>query len=304
MLQPIGEGVYVSQNGPELKNIFGTDLDWTLIRPIRGRFPKDENDWAWLPNRVSTLKSYQDAGYLIVIFSNQKASGKKLTMLLNRINNVIDALIKSGILPWVFVATEDNYYRKPQQGMWLILKNSIPIDHALYTGDAAGRSGDFSDSDRKFAETNGIPFYNPEQIFPRNEIMIPDTQTMFIFVGMQGSGKSTFYNQYLAPRNWIHVNQDILKTQPKVLKAIETALKDGYSVAVDATNPSSEKRQMYLDLALKYKVPAMIIYFVRNGYEWNKLREKPVPDIGYNMYFKNLKEPSYDLDGVPVVEYY
>lgn len=303
MLQSIGHGVYVLQYGSVSKNIFGTDLDWTIIRPVRGRFPKDEYDWTWLPNRISTLKAYQEAGYLIVIFSNQKGSGKRLRMSLNRVQNVVDSLVKEGIHPWVFVATEDNEYRKPNPGMWLILKNSISIDQAMYTGDAGGRPGDFSDSDRKFAEKCGIPFYAPEEIFPQNEILIPETQTMFIFVGMQGAGKSTFFERYLAPHHWVHVNQDSLKTQPKMLKAIETALKNKQSVAIDATNPNPDKRKMYLELASKYEVPAMIIYFVGNGYEWNKLREVPVPDIGYNMYFKHLIEPSLEMDGVPVVEY-
>lgn len=303
MLQPIGSGVYISQTGPKSKLIFGTDLDWTLIRPVRGRFPKDGDDWAWLPNRISTLRAYQEAGYLIVIFSNQKGTGKRLTTALDRVNNVINALIKEGINPWVFVATEDNNYRKPAPGMWLLLKETTPIEQAIYVGDAGGRPGDFSDSDRRFAENSGIPYYVPEDIFPRNEIVIPETQTMFIFVGMQGSGKSSFFNEYLAPHNWVHINQDQLKTQPKVLKAIETALAQGHSVAVDATNPDPNKRHRYLELASKYKVPAMIIYFVRNGYEWNKLRAHPVPDIGYNIYFKNLVEPSYEVDGVPVVEY-
>jgi bifunctional polynucleotide phosphatase/kinase len=304
MLQSIGHGVYSFQSNRTSPNIFATDLDWTLIRPVRGRFPKDASDWAWLPNRISTLKAYQEAGYLIVIFSNQGVKGKKLTMALDRINNVIDDLNRNGIHPWVFVATQDNEYRKPNPGMWSLLTNSISVEQALYTGDAGGRPGDFSDSDRKFAENTGLSFYVPEEIFPRNEIMIPDTQTMFIFVGMQGSGKSTFFDTYLAPRHWVHVNQDILKTQPKVLQAIETALKQGQSVAVDATTPTPDKRRNYLELAVKYQVPVMIIYFVRNGYEWNKSRQHPVPDIGYNIYFKNLVEPSFEVDGVPVVEYF
>jgi bifunctional polynucleotide phosphatase/kinase len=303
MLQTIGNGVYLSESNLVSNKIFGTDLDWTLIRPIKGRFPKDASDWAWLPNRILTLKAYQNAGYLIVIFSNQGVKGKKLTMALDRINNVIQALNTEGIQPWVFVATENNEYRKPEPGMWTLLTKNISVNQALYTGDAGGRPGDFSDSDRKFAEAIGIPFYVPEDIFPKNEIIIPKEQTMFIFVGMQGSGKSSFFNTYLAPRNWVHINQDQLKTQAKMIKAIETALAKGQSVAIDATNPSPEKRRTYIELAIKYQVPTMIIYFVRNGYEWNKLRPHPIPDIGYNIYFKNLVEPNFELDTVPVVEY-
>jgi len=125
---------------------------------------------------------------------------------------------------------------------------------------------------------------------------------MFILVGMPGAGKSTFYQNYLQPKGWIHVNQDTLKTKSKVLNAIRIALSSKQSVAVDATNPSPDKRREYLNLAIQYQVPTMILYFVRNGYGWNKLRASPVPDIAYNIYYKNLIEPSPEIDGVPVVE--
>ena len=287
-------------------NVVSFDLDWTLVRTIRARFPKDEHDWAFLPNRISTLKSYRDAGNTLAIFTNQGYKGAKLTIAINRINNIITALLREGINPWVFAATgSDSAYRKPNIGMWQAFAQYVPtIDKGtkLYVGDAAGRPQDFSSDDRDFANAIGIPFLTPEEVFPNNQVNIPDTQTMFIFVGMPGSGKSTFYQQHLQPKGWIHVNQDILKTQPKMIAAVRAALASGKSVAVDATNPGADKRREYLILAAQHQVPTMIIYFVRNGYEWNKLRQTPVKSIAYNMYYKNLVEPTPQLDYVPVVE--
>ena len=307
MLQPVVAGLhaYIGAKGTN-KAIVAFDLDWTLIRTVRGRFPKDEDDWAFLPNRLSSLKAYQDAGNTLVIFTNQGYKGAKLTIAINRINKVIAALTAAGIQPWVFAATgEGSAYRKPNIGMWQVFVQYFPDwdkVSSFYVGDAAGRPTDFSANDRDFAANVRIPFYTPEEIFPQNTVTIPDTRTMFIFVGMPGSGKTTYYQKNLAPKGWIHVNQDTLKTQPKMIKAVRDGLASGKSVAVDATNPSVDKRREYIMLAVEYQIPTMIVYFVGNGYEGNKLRPHPVPDIAYNMYYKNLVEPNPTLDYVPVVE--
>ncbi|CAH6419417.1 3 phosphatase [uncultured virus] len=295
---------YIQKTGDNYK-VAAFDLDWTIIRSVRGRFPKDADDWAFLPNRISTIKSYQDAGYIIVIFTNQGYKGAKLTMAINRINNVLAALATNGIIPWIFVAAGGDQYRKPNIGMWQAFEQSVnPIDKttSFYIGDAAGRPQDHSRDDIDFAAVIGIPFFTPERLFPNNTVEIPTTQTMFIFVGMPGSGKSTYYTQNLQPRGWIHINQDNLKTVPKMLATARTAIMAGQSVAIDATNPDPNKRRSYIELAAQLKIPVLIIYFIGNGYEGNKLRPNPVPNIAYNVYFKNLVEPTQELDRVPVVQ--
>src|SRR5690606_13243067 len=94
------------------------DLDWTLIRPIKGKFSKNDDDWTFLPNRISTLKSYQDAGYIIAIFTNQLSTGKKQILAISKINKIILSLQNNGIIPLVLVSTHDNIFRKPNIGMW------------------------------------------------------------------------------------------------------------------------------------------------------------------------------------------
>lgn len=308
MLQQVTPGLHVSVGTLSATNgVAAFDLDWTLIRTVKGRFPKDENDWAFLPHRLTILKAYRDAGYTLVIFTNQGYKGAKLVTAIARVNNVITALVKDGIQPFVFAATGDgSVYRKPGAGMWQVflqyLQRPVDFKNSVYVGDAAGRPEDHSADDIQFAQAVGLTFHTPEEIFPVTQVDVPDTQAMFIFVGMPGSGKSSYYEKYLQPLGWVHANQDILKTRPKLLSTIATALASGRSVAVDATNPDPAKRRDYTMLAIQYQVPTIILYFVANGYDRNKLRPHPVPDIAYNMYFKNLVEPSKDIDGVTVVE--
>lgn len=325
MLTSITSSFYVYEGKYTGDKIFATDLDGTLIRTRKSRFPKDENDYAFLPNCIKTLKNYVNKGFTIVIFTNQK---RLPNVMINKINNVLTDLINEGIDPWIFVSTKDDKYRKPNIGMWeyFVVKfnHDINLKQSFYVGDASGRPEDHSDSDLKFAEQislkfnenplsfldsglsiESLKFYVPEKIFSNDVIDIPDYQSMFIAVGNQGSGKSSYYKNHLEPLRWFHANQDKIGTYAKVLKEIEKALKEGQSVYVDATNPSFSKRQDYIKLAIKYQIPTLIIYFVRDGHGFNQLRsENRVPEIAYSIYYKNLEEPTEELDGVPVIEYF
>lgn len=305
MLKQITPSFYAYKGNNNDNKIFATDLDSTIIRTYKAQFPKDEFDYRFLPNRISVLKNYINKGYTIVIFTNQKRNSK---IMILRIENILTDLIKEGINPWVFVAVKDDEYRKPGIGMWKYFEQNFEFDidyeKSIFVGDAAGRPQDHSNSDLIFAENIGLQFYIPEEIFPNTKILIPDYQAMFIFVGMQGSGKSSYYEKNLKPRGWFHANQDKIGTYAKVLKEININLKNGKSVAVDATNPQFSKRQDYIKLAIQYQIPTLIVYFVNDGHAFNALRgEKKVPNVAYSTYYKNLEEPSEELDGVPVVEY-
>ncbi len=60
--------------------------------------------------------------------------------------------------------------RKPNRGMFdEFIKDAgggaDSISVSFYCGDAAGRPNDFSDSDKAFADTIGVPFKLPEEFF-------------------------------------------------------------------------------------------------------------------------------------------
>ena len=66
-----------------------------------------------------------------------------------------------------------------------------------------------------------------------------------IFIGLQASGKSTFYRQRLA-KDYVHINLDTLHTRNKEKILLEDCLEKGISFAVDNTNPTIEDRARYI----------------------------------------------------------
>ena len=73
-------------------------------------------------------------------------------------------------------------------------------------------------------------------------------KTMVIMMGIQGSGKSTFYHSQIA-NDFVHINLDSLKTRYKERIAIEQCIQQGQNYAVDNTNPTKEDRKRYITVA-------------------------------------------------------
>ena len=151
----------------KIKNIACFDLDWTLVRPQSGTFPKNYSDNIIMINRIQVLKMYISLNYNIVIFTNQKLTNREpLDYKLKRMNDVIQKLESQGINIILLMATADDIYRKPSIGMWQYIRMILPnVSIAWYTGDMAGRTDDHSDSDLQFAKNISIEFYLPERVF-------------------------------------------------------------------------------------------------------------------------------------------
>ncbi|ELR14356.1 DNA 3'phosphatase [Acanthamoeba castellanii str. Neff] len=192
---------------------------------------------------------------------------------------------------------------------------------------------DFSCGDRKFAANIGVNFHTPEAYFLKQKEaefewggvnpkslylaaqkhsliegvkgksvkVASDTQELVVFVGFPASGKSTFAERYFVPEGYVRVNQDMLKSKDRCLRACAQALDEGSSVVIDNTNPSPAVRAEYLALAKKRGLPARCFYFATSkdvAKHLNHFRERltdgerrHVPDMGYNIYAKNFKEP-------------
>lgn len=69
-----------------------------------------------------------------------------------------------------------------------------------------------------------------------------------IFIGMQATGKSTFYSQRYF-RTHVRISLDLLRTRYRERLILDVCLKTGQPFVVDNTNPRREDRSLYLTLA-------------------------------------------------------
>ena len=66
-----------------------------------------------------------------------------------------------------------------------------------------------------------------------------------------------------------------------------TMIKTGRSIVIDGTNPSQEDREIFYKYAIDNNYKIKVLYFIKNGTGWNKLRPKPIPNITYHIFLKN-----------------
>lgn len=123
-------------------------------------------------------------------------------------------------------------------------------------------------------------------------------QKMVIMMGIQGSGKSTFYHKYLE-EDYIRVNLDTLKTRYQEQLLIQKCIEDRNNFAIDNTNPTKEDRQRYIPMAREagYRI---IGYFMESKLqpciERNNQRigKEKIPTAAIAATSNKLQIPSYD----------
>ena len=275
------------------------DFDWTLVKPIsNGTFSKSLDDWRWITEKVpEILQKYYDKGYCIVIISNQTRNTK---MKLQQITNVLSTLP----IPSLIAVGYEDIDKKPNRTMFDIIKKNkkINMNKSFYVGDALGRQGDWSDSDKKFAENINIKqIYSPDDLFTitnDKKIIIKayDKQEIIVLVGYPGSGKTTIANTFDS-KTYMVINGDIFKTSKKMIKESEKYIKNNLSIIFDATNPSVEKRKEYIDFANSKNIPIRCINVetdITTAMFRNNKRDKVIPKITYYVFRKKYVKPTIE----------
>jgi len=271
------------------------DFDWTLVKPKNNRkFPIKPEDWQYLRNSIKeTIQKYKLTHHIVIVTNQTKAwKVDQIKLVVEDLELTNDATIIIGFTT-----------HKPDTSLFLkAFPNFEENDNSFFVGDAAGRIGDFSDSDKQFAKNLKIKFILPEEIFPLDtiesniNIEISDVKEVIIMIGYPGSGKTTICKDVFEKHNYHIVSGDILKSSSKMIKdAIKYLNK---SIVFDSTAGTKEKRLEFIQFAQKYNLPVRAIWVqtpMDISMERNKQRAlisgSKIPDVVYYVYRKNFEEP-------------
>ncbi|MEJ2611196.1 MAG: AAA family ATPase [Candidatus Thiodiazotropha sp.] len=118
-----------------------------------------------------------------------------------------------------------------------------------------------------------------------------------IFVGLQASGKSSFFLKHLY-KTHLRLNMDMLKTRNRERILFEACLQAKQPVVIDNTNPTKKERQKYIEKFILNRFTVTGYYFsssIEQCLTRNMKREeqKRVPDVAIKGTYNKLELPSY-----------
>ena len=322
-------GEYLCLNGrSEIKDkFFGFDLDGTLTTYKDGldpvRFPDNPSNWHFLGEIKSKILELNE-NYTIVIITNQLNISQSKLGMIEQVYLALDCI------PYILIAPKRNQYRKPNPGFMNVINHFINssgkilnVSESYYCGDTVGPHDPFppyrrdTSDDYLFATNSGINFIRPCDLFPKFSFVPYNLDSSGTYIGMKyqliimmgnpGSGK-TSYSKFLEQNyGYIRFSQDECGPLDKqgTITQITSTLMSGRNVVLDATFPSFQKKLPFLTIGKQLNLSMAIIWCIRDGRPFNKLREKPVSHFAYdskNGYTKNFNDPeerpmsiSYDI---------
>lgn len=153
----------------ETKKVLFIDLDGTLIKTISGKtFPEDITDFRIQLPVLNKIKEKMPNLVCLFVVTNQGGIGKFVSYhdfdtKISSITNFSAGYLLCDVGDYMYCPSNDNNdpLRKPNVGMleamcagWCVSDKQ----EMLMIGDASGKPGDFSDSDKKCAENFGIDY--------------------------------------------------------------------------------------------------------------------------------------------------
>lgn len=126
--------------------------------------------------------------------------------------------------------------------------------------------------------------------------IIQDEKVAVIFIGIQASGKTTFYEKEF--NKLVHINLDDLHTRNKENQLLHECVEKGISFVADNTNPTKADREKYILAAKEYGYKIKGYYFrssIRESVERNSFREgkAKVPNCAIASTHNRLELPEY-----------
>lgn len=121
-------------------------------------------------------------------------------------------------------------------------------------------------------------------------------KTAIKFIGIQASGKSTFYHERF--EDYVHINLDTLHTRNKEKLLLQECVESGYSFVVDNTNSTRADREKYIQIARDHGYRIHGYYFqssVSDCIARNQKREGKarIPDHAVASTHRKLELPEY-----------
>ena len=153
----------------EAKKVLFIDLDGTLIKTISGKtFPEDITDFRIQLPVLNKIKEKMPNLVCLFVVTNQGGIGKFVSYhdfdtKISSITNFSAGYSLCEVGDYIYCPSNDNNdpLRKPNVGMLEAMCENWYVSNKhemLMIGDASGKHGDFSDSDKKCAENFGIDY--------------------------------------------------------------------------------------------------------------------------------------------------
>jgi predicted kinase len=117
-----------------------------------------------------------------------------------------------------------------------------------------------------------------------------------IFIGVQGSGKSTFYREQFFDR-YVRISLDLLRTRHRQQKFLEVCFATQQRFVIDNTNSKIAERALYIAAAQQAKFQIIGYFFqttLADALRRNAGRtgKQQIPPRGVISTFKRLEEPT------------
>jgi len=116
-----------------------------------------------------------------------------------------------------------------------------------------------------------------------------------IFIGIQASGKSTFYKQHFFNTH-VRISLDLLRTRHRESLFLQTCYNSLMRFVIDNTNPTILKRQRYINAAKQHRYRVTGYFFDTSLEEalqrnLNRTGKEMIPEKGIRATFKKLTIP-------------